>query len=242
MPWYKLILGRVFALYAIIIFILLLVPAFLLFVLVNNFSKLEAREKNIHQVFVAWMDIFMPLIFCPVRRIGQHHFKPHQSYVIVANHNSLMDIPVSSPSIPVANKTLGKHSFANIPLFGYTYKLGGIMVDRNNTRSKVESFIKMKQALKSGLSICLYPEGTRNTSHEPLLSFQDGAFKLALTAQVPIIPAIITNTKRILPANGLFFWAWPHVITITFFEAINSANKTTDELKIQVRDIMTKGL
>jgi 1-acyl-sn-glycerol-3-phosphate acyltransferase len=218
--WYQLILGRVYALYMLLIFILLLLPAFLLFASITLFYKKEKKQTYYHIAFQVWMDIYLPLIFCPVKRKGLHYFEKGKSYIVVLNHNSLMDIPVSSPGIPPANKTLGKDSFAKIPLFGFIYKCGSILVNRSNARSKAESMIKMKNALKEGISICLYPEGTRNKSEAVLLPFHDGAFKLAITAKAPIIVGAIKHTKEILPANGPIFYAWPHRITLEFAPAI----------------------
>lgn len=220
MPWYKLILGRVFALYAILVFIVLLIPAYFLFLSIHIFSKGKNRNVYIHAAFTAWMDIYMPMIFCPVSKKGLHHFKKDTTYIVVLNHNSLMDIPVSSPGIPGPNRTLGKSSFAKAPLFGFIYKLGSILVDRKNPRSGAESFIAMKNALKDGLHICLYPEGTRNKSNEPLLPFKEGAFKLAIKTKTPIMVGAINGTKEILPATGPAFWFWPKRIEIVFSEAI----------------------
>ena len=69
---------------------------------------------------------------------------------------------------------------AKIPLFGLIYKTGSILVDRKNEKSRRDSFIKMKEVLDMGLHMCIYPEGTRNTSSEPIKPFHDGAFRLAV--------------------------------------------------------------
>jgi 1-acyl-sn-glycerol-3-phosphate acyltransferase len=220
LQWYKKIFGRVYAAYALTIFVLLLPAAYVLFRLINTFSSPQSKEQNIHDAFNVWMDIFMPIIFCKVTRVGSQHFSQGQSYIVIANHTSLMDIPVSKPGIPLPNKTLGKMSFSRPPIFGYIYKLGSILVDRNNARSRAESFIIMKQTLQKGISICLYPEGTRNKSQEVLLPFHNGAFKLSWDTNTPIIPAIILGTKNILPPNGLTFWAWPHRVQFIFLDAV----------------------
>jgi 1-acyl-sn-glycerol-3-phosphate acyltransferase len=238
-PLYQLIFGRFYAFYALACFILLLFPAYFLFLLIHIFSKGENRNIHIDHAFKAWMDIYMPLIFCPVRKKGLEYFMEGQQYVVIINHNSLMDIPVSSPGIPGPNRTLGKDSFAKIPLFGLTYKMGSILVNRDSHRSKAESFIAMKNALQNGLHICLYPEGTRNKSGELLLPFKDGAFKLALKTKKAIMPAVLKGTKEILPANGPAFWAWPHRIEFIFLPPIEINSATTeDELKEKSRVVM----
>jgi 1-acyl-sn-glycerol-3-phosphate acyltransferase len=245
MVWYKLLLGRVFALYAIIIFVLTMMPALIVLLIGHAYKKNIQKDIHTHTVFRYWMAIYMPLIGCSVKKVGTEHFKKNKNYIVVLNHNSLMDIPVSSPGIPVPNKTLGKSSFSKAPLFGYMYKAGSILIDRKSARSKAESYIAMKQVLKSGLSICLYPEGTRNKSEHKLLTFQPGAFKLALDTGVDIIPGIITNTKKILPADGPVFWAWPHVIYFTFLQPIaisNYAKQEVEKLSTHCRERMMEVL
>ncbi len=232
MPLYKKILGRFYALYALLIFLILLLPAAILFFLVKNFSPIAKKNIYIHQAFVSWMGIYMPLIFCPVKVFNAHLIR--QACVVVLNHNSFMDIPVSSPGIPLPNKTLGKSSFLKIPIFGYIYGIGGIMVNRKSVRSKVDAFIKMKKALQDGFSVCLYPEGTRNTSNQTLLPFKDGAFKLAQAAQVPIVTGIILNTKKILPPNGPAFWAWPNKIELKFIACNTTTPSTTAEALMEL--------
>jgi 1-acyl-sn-glycerol-3-phosphate acyltransferase len=221
LAWYKLILGRVYAFYAILVFVLLLPAAYFLFRIVDVLFSGKKKEHYIHQVFIAWMDVYMPLIFCNVQREGLQHFKQGQTYIVIVNHTSLMDIPVSKPGIPLPNKTLGKISFSKLPIFGYIYKLGSILIDRSNSKSRGDSFAEMKACILNGMSICLYPEGTRNKTALKLLPFHNGAFKLSVETNTAILPAIITGTKNILPANGLRFWAWPHKVHFKFLQAIN---------------------
>ncbi len=177
------------------------------------------RARIVHPSYKAWMSFFLPLVGCPVYRKGKHHFKKGENYVVVVNHNSLVDIPVSTPWIPGPNKTLAKVEMAKIPVFGVVYKAGSILVNRKDDRSRKESFTKMQQTLKMGLHLCLYPEGTRNKTNAPLQQFFDGAFIAAIRAQKPIIPAVIMGTKDILPMKPKC-WAWPQRIRYHFLEPI----------------------
>lgn len=199
------------------------------------------QSKLLHPIFRLWMSVFLPVVGCPVFRKGKHHFKKGENYVVVCNHNSLADIPVSSPWIPGPNKTLAKIEMARIPLFGVIYKAGSILVDRKRNHSKRESFAQMQETLDLGLHLCLYPEGTRNKTQEPLQPFRDGAFITAIRAQKPIIPALIFNTGRILP-HYMRVWATPMPIHIHFLEAVETKGLTLDDvarLKEQVHQKMT---
>ena len=148
-----------------------------------------------------------------------------------------MDVPITSPAIPGGNKTIAKAELAKTPVFGLIYKTGSILVDRNSESSRKESFTKMKQVLEMGLHMCIYPEGTRNKSTEPLKPFHDGAFKLAVATGRPIIPSLIFHTRDILPANKFFLW--PHRMQIDFLPAVYvTPGSSHQQLKDEVFTIM----
>lgn len=170
------------------------------------------------------------MVFCPVRIKGKEYFKKGETYIVTSNHNSLMDVPLTSPFIPGANKTIAKSSFANIPLFGFYYMKGAVLVSRKDEKSRRQSFEKMKKVLEKNIHICIYPEGTRNRSKEPLKQFYDGAFKLATTTKKPIIPAVIFNTKKVLPVDKPFYF-WPHRLEMHFLQPIHPEGKSITELK-----------
>jgi 1-acyl-sn-glycerol-3-phosphate acyltransferase len=232
MSVFKLIAGRFFAFYALLLFIVTILPISIYFFLVDKLSSEMRREQLIHKGFKLWMGFYMPLIACPVRQKGLQNFKQDKNYVVIINHRSLMDIPVSSPGVPAPNKTLAKKSFARIPVFGYIYTIGSVLVDRGNAQSKLESYKAMKGVLNKGLHLTLYPEGTRNKTTEPLLPFKEGAFKIAIETQKDIIPALIKGTQKILPANAPVFWAWPSPVTITFLPSISTKHLALNDIKL----------
>jgi len=239
MKFIKNIVGHVFALYALFIFVatmlIVLLPIFIISLL--NEPK---RAKLLHEVFIFWMGAYLPLIGCPVIRRGRKNFEEGHNYVVVINHNSLMDIPVSTPWIPGPNKTLAKAEMAKIPLFGIIYKAGSILVDRKNEKSRRDSVQRMVETLDMGIHLCLYPEGTRNKSDQPLQPFHDGAFITAIKAQKPIVPALIFNTSKILPVNKKF-WLLPRPIGIHFLKPIATAGLSLSDvagLKAHVHTVM----
>lgn len=199
------------------------------------------KTKALHRAFRLWMGVFLPVVGCPVRRSGKHHFKKGENYIVVTNHNSLVDIPVSSPWIPGPNKTLAKIEMSRIPIFGVIYKAGSILVNRKDENSRKKSFMQMQQVLEHGMHLCLYPEGTRNKSNTPIQRFYDGAFIAAVKAQKPIIPGLIFNTGRILPHDKKL-WARPLPIRFDFLEPIPTVgltNKDIPQLKEKVHRLMT---
>jgi 1-acyl-sn-glycerol-3-phosphate acyltransferase len=149
-----------------------------------------------------------------------------------------MDVPVSVPAIPGGNKTIAKIEMAKTPIFGMMYRTGSILVDRKSDASRKESYSKMKKVLGMGLHMCIYPEGTRNKTNQPLKTFHDGAFRLALETRKSVIPGIIFNTKKVLPADKPFY-LMPHRIQMHFLPPIPvQATDTADSLKERVFKIM----
>jgi 1-acyl-sn-glycerol-3-phosphate acyltransferase len=199
------IFGRICALWALILFVVTMLLFLIPFLLFSYFAPDPTKTRRFVRYSRVWMGIFLTGIGCPLRIKGKEKFKKGETYIVLCNHNSLMDVPISTPGIPGANKTIAKTSFAKVPLFGLFYRTGSVLVDRNSEASRRESFSKMKEVLEMGMHMCLYPEGTRNKTNNPLKSFHDGAFRLALTSGKAIIPAVIFNSRWVLPADKPFF-------------------------------------
>lgn len=232
----KNIFGRIWALWGLISFII----TFFIFYIPSMLTWLFPEPKS-QKVFIdiarIWMRVWLTLVGCPVIIKGREHFKKGESYIVTCNHNSLLDPPLSSPFIPGPNKTIAKTSFTKVPLFGWYYRKGSVLVDRNSDKSRRDSFDKMKTVLDKGMHMCIYPEGTRNKTNEPLKKFYDGAFKLAIESGHPVIPAVIFNTKKALPASKSFYFL-PQRLEIHFLPPVPVHNQSCEELKQNVFDTM----
>ena len=168
---------------------------------------------------------------------GKQYFNGLSNCVIVSNHNSLMDVPVTTPFMPRANKTIAKKSFASTPVFGWIYSFGSVLVDRNSDASRRKSFEDMKRVLNKGLDMVIYPEGTRNRTDDPLKTFYDGAFRLAVNTKKPIVPTLVFNTKKVLPVHKIFYML-PHKLEMHFLLPVESTDISIKELKEKVFKIM----
>jgi 1-acyl-sn-glycerol-3-phosphate acyltransferase len=235
MRFLKNILGRIFAFWAMILFVSSLVIVFIPIWITGLWNE-PRRTIYVFKIFNVWMKFFF--VFSGVRRIitGREHFEKGQNYIVVCNHNSFMDVPLTSPGIPGPNKTIAKIEMAKIPLFGMIYKRGSVLVNRKNEESRRSSYNKMKEVLQMGLHMCIYPEGTRNQTQEPLQRFHDGAFKLAVETQKDIMPAAIFYTNKVLPRKPFFFW--PHRVEMHFLEPVSVKGKTGIQIKEEVFDLM----
>jgi 1-acyl-sn-glycerol-3-phosphate acyltransferase len=235
----KRVLGHVYFVYALTLFAATMLLVFIPIWLTSLLDE-PRRAKVMHPIFRIWMGVYMPLAFCPVIRRGKKNFEKEKNYVVVCNHNSFADVPVSSPWIPGPNKTLAKVEMARVPVFGVIYKAGSVLVNRKDDKSRRESFNEMAVMLDKGLHLCLYPEGTRNKTEQPMQAFFDGAFTTAIRSQKPIIPALIFNTKGILPGRPKL-WAWPNKVHFHFLPAVETAGLETKDagrIKQEIRSQM----
>ena len=237
MKIFREIFGRIWALWALIMFVATMLIFYIPFLLFSYYKKDPLKTYRFISFSRVWMDVFLVLAGCPLTVRGREHFEPGKNYVVVCNHNSFMDVPVSSPSIPGGNKTIAKVEIARVPLFGLLYQTGSVLVDRKSDSSRKDSFNKMKEVLDMGLHMCIYPEGTRNKSDQPLNTFQNGAFRLAKDSGKAIVPALIFNTRKVLPA-GKIFYAMPHRLRIEFLAPVEVADETVESLKNKVFTIM----
>ncbi len=232
----KNIIARILGVWALLVFASTMF-IFLWFYLICFVLPEPTKTRWHRQISKLWMGLFLILSGCTFKVTGKEVFDRMENAIVICNHNSLIDIPVSFPFLPRANKTIAKKSFASIPLFGWIYSFGTVLVDRKDNKSRQESFEQMKHVLTHGLDMLIYPEGTRNITSAPLKSFYDGAFKLAVATQKPIIPVVLLNTKRILPAKPVLYFT-PGKIEMHILPAIYPQAKSSEDLKKEAFDIM----
>jgi 1-acyl-sn-glycerol-3-phosphate acyltransferase len=233
----KNIFARIWAFWGIISFMITFLIIFPISMMVHLFKNKIKGQQYFITVSRIWMQVWLRLIGCPVKIAGLQNFEKSENYVVVFNHNALLDVPLSAPFVPGANKTIAKASFARIPIFGMFYSQGSVLVDRKNEKSRVKSLDVMKNVLKSGMHMCIYPEGTRNRTGQPLKAFYDGAFKLAIDANKNVMPCIIKGTKEAMPIHKTFYLL-PTKLSMQFLPSVSSSGKTAKALREEVFNIM----
>jgi 1-acyl-sn-glycerol-3-phosphate acyltransferase len=162
--------------------------------------------------------------------------EPGRSYVFLANHQSLFDIPVLIATSPGQIRMMAKRSLFQIPLFGWGLKAGGfISVDRVDRSTATQTFAAAFARLRQGTSILLFPEGTRSLD-DTLLPFQRGGFLLALKSGLPIVPVGIRGSRAIQRRGS--FAIRPGTVTVTYGAPIDPAAyglRRKKELTAEVR-------
>jgi 1-acyl-sn-glycerol-3-phosphate acyltransferase len=137
-----------------------------------------------------------------VKKDFQVNMKELPPCIFYANHRSHFDIPVMMYSLPRPLYFMAKKELKSIPFLGWGMtSIGMVFIDRKDRASAVRSMEKAGEQIKKGKSIVTFPEGTRSTTQD-LLTFKKGAFHLAKSQGIPLVPVAISGTDRILPKHG----------------------------------------
>ncbi|MEZ5377006.1 MAG: lysophospholipid acyltransferase family protein [Acidimicrobiales bacterium] len=122
---------------------------------------------------------------------------PRRPYVVVANHESFVDILLIS-HLPFEMKWMSKETFFKYPLVGWMMRLAGdIRLDRGDKASAADALVQSRDRLDKHVSVMIFPEGTRSKTGE-LQRFKDGAFRLAIESGAPILPLAVIGTRHAL--------------------------------------------
>jgi 1-acyl-sn-glycerol-3-phosphate acyltransferase len=152
---------------------------------------------------VAWARFNGMLVPVHVKVRGKKNINKRQSYVIVANHQSLFDIFIMYGWLGIDIRWVMKYELLKMPVLGIACKrVGHIFVNRSNTKASLESIHQAKKDIVNGTSVIFFPEGTRSKSSQ-LGKFKKGAFKLAFDLQLPILPVTINGTGKIIPTGTM---------------------------------------
>lgn len=153
-----------------------------------------------------------------------------KSYMFIANHTSMTDIMLMLVTVKNPFVFVGKKELAKIPLFGFFYKRTSILVDRSNPQSRQAVFKRAQRRLKQGLSICIFPEGGVTDDDSVLLDeFKDGAFRMAINHQIPIVPITFADNKKRFSYD--FFSGSPGKMRVKVHRFISTEGLLSDHTK-----------
>ena len=167
-----------------------------------------------------------------------------ESYMFVANHTSMADIMLMLVSVKSPFVFVGKAELAKIPLFGFFYKRTCILVDRGSEKSRKAVFLRAQRRLKQGISVCIFPEGgVPDDTSIVLDDFKDGAFRLAINHQIPVVPMTFADNKKRF--SYVFFSGSPGRMRVKIHKFVSTEGMTTADTKSlnkTARDIILEQL
>lgn len=195
-----------------------------------------------HRVGQAWGRSILAVSGVRVAVSGLERLDPAKAYAFMANHQSNYDIPVLLGCLPVQFRWLAKAELFKVPLFGRAMRAAGyISIDRADRSSAFQSLGEAAGALRRGVSIMIFPEGTRSLDGV-LRPFKKGGFVMAINAGVAVVPVVIRGTFAIMPKR-----AWlirPRAVALEIGEPIASSGytlETKEALMERVREALSQG-
>ena len=232
------------ALYRIWFYILVAIPILLFFPFLLLFT---ASERTYPQFFWLARNIWASFILygmgCPPRISRDEKLVAGKSYMLIANHTSMLDIMLMLRVSRNPFVFVGKKELVNIPVFGFFYKRVCIMVDRESARSRTAVYMRAQKRLSKGLSICIFPEGGVPDMSVVLDEFKDGAFKLAIAHQIPVVPMTFYDNKKRFPFK--FFAGGPGPLRARvhrFFPTDGMEGNQKSVFREEVRTLMLEDL
>lgn len=228
MKWFKTVFGFIWAVWGFTWFLLVVTLfTFIYAVMLGLFG----RRYSMHCVWINCHYLSPFLLWINGLKVvahGKEKLSLGTTYVVVANHRSQVDIIAGASALPFPVRFLSKAEVKYIPFFGFMVKMLAIIVDRKSKESREKSYRYMVAALHKGESLFIYPEGTRNRTDQPLKEFKDGAFKVAIAAQVPIAVQTLVGAMEV---NDPRSWSLlPGTIHLHWSQPIETVGLTQDDL------------
>lgn len=220
--------------------LILLYPFFYLLL-----SKKEWFPKafQLKKFWARWI-LFVPGLFVKIKRETPVEKLPCPA-VYCANHASYLDIVINYLVVPQYFVSMGKIEINKAPLFRIFFKEMNILVDRKSHSGSHKAFIRAGQEIENGHNVFIFPEGGISSSGK-LLNFKNGAFRLAIDKQVPIVPITYLNNWKLLQNGGFFkVKGGPGISRIIVHTPIPTVGMTENDLvplRTKVRDIILNEL
>lgn len=227
------------ALYRIWFYLLMGIPIIVMFPLLFIATLKESWYPKFFILARIWAKIILFGMGFRTKITSEQELVFRESYMLIANHTSMTDIMLMLKVSKNPFVFVGKKELAKIPIFGFFYKRTCILVDRSSPKSRKEVFDRAQKRLQSGLSICIFPEG--GVPHESVFldQFKNGAFRLAINHQIPIVPMTFADNKKRFPYK--FAGGSPGKMRAHVHSFIETKGKTLDDrdtIKDRARNVI----
>lgn len=181
----------------VVLFLILSIPLMIVEWIIGKFNMDVKNRSSL--AIVNWaFRLVIRLAGTKVTAIGEENIPTDTAVLYVANHRSFFDIVLTYVRVPRPTGYIAKKEMLKVPLLNVWMKyLHCLFLDRENIKEGLKTILQGVEKAKSGISICIFPEGTRNRVPDTFLPFHEGSFKIAEKAGVPIIPMTINNSSAI---------------------------------------------
>jgi 1-acyl-sn-glycerol-3-phosphate acyltransferase len=214
-----------------------IIPVFPVLLVVTSSDNLYPTFFKIAR---AWAKTILFVMGFKVDLIEEEKINDTKSYMFCPNHTSMIDVMVMLAIARNPFVFVGKKELTKIPIFGFFYKRTCIIVDRSNSKSRKAVFDKARERMAKGLDICIFPEGLVPDDESVVLSeFKNGAFRLAIEFQIPIVPITFYDCKKRF--SYTFFSGSTGILRTKVHHFIKTEGltlKNSDALKKQTFDLI----
>ena len=181
----------------VILFLILSIPLLLIEWVIGKFNPDIKSRSSLSIVKFAFRGVIR-LAGTKVIALGEENIPTDSAVLYVGNHRSYFDIVLTYVRVPRPTGYVAKVEMIKWPLLSHWMKnLHCLFLDRNNIKEGLKTILAGVEKVKNGISICIFPEGTRNKVADTFLPFHDGSFKIAEKGKVPVIPMTIVNSAAI---------------------------------------------
>jgi 1-acyl-sn-glycerol-3-phosphate acyltransferase len=200
-----------------------------------------SRKPHYPFIWVVWFYTYIFALFgIRVQVEGRENLNSEQAHLVLSNHQSFIDIPIILTHVKLVS-FVAKKEIQYWPLFGGSMRrMHCIFVNRDDPQSRKAVGPQMQQGILKRVSYCVFPEGTR-TPDGSLLPFKKGVFRIAMEAQITVLPVTISGTHRILPKNS--FRMVSGTVRCVVHKPVNPADfNSAEDLMSHVRSIIAESL
>ena len=191
------------------------------------------REKRLvaHDYAQMMVRLMRPPLGIRARVTGREHLLATRPCIYIANHQSAYDVPVLAELHTPHTVIIGKKELARIPLFGWLYRVtGNVLIDRANRANAVGRLREAEAAIRErGVSVWIFPEGTRGNTPGKLLPFKKGAFYMAIATGAPLVPVVVGPVTEVFDLERRL--ARPGTVRVRVLEPIKTAGLKDDDVE-----------
>jgi 1-acyl-sn-glycerol-3-phosphate acyltransferase len=223
------------------LFLVCSIPLMLMEWIIGKFNQ-DLKNRS-SMAIVLWA--FRTILWLAGTRVivkGEENIPEDTAVLYVGNHRSLFDIPITYVRVPRPTGYIAKLELKKVPLLHFWMNnMHCLFLDRKNIKEGLKTILTGIEKAKSGISICIFPEGTRNKQGDGVLPFHEGSFKIAEKSGVPVVPMTLVNTEAIFENH--FPKVKPATVILEYGEPIY-LNKLEKEQKkfvgVYVHDLIEK--
>jgi len=195
----------------------------------------RSKREAVNVMGSVWGDLAASAAGIDLRVEGQEHLWSHRPAVFIFNHQSGLELVLMLKLLRRDFTGIAKQELRHNPIFGPLFRAAGVVfVDRSNTAKAIQALGPAVEALRHGRSLIIAPEGTRSTTAH-VGRFKKGAFRLAMDADVPIVPVVFRNVLDALPKGAVV--VRPAVVEAVVLPPIDTSSWTLDTLDDRIREV-----